>query len=99
MIYPASFSDTESGKPVVYMGTWTATLKKTSGHLVFTGSLRVDRPLIVSLWASGVDRQEAAVADRRLRVNLSHWLVAKLTTSKVRFPEIRSFTYNRGHAS
>lgn len=32
MIYPASFSCTESGKPVVYRGTWTVTLKKTSGH-------------------------------------------------------------------
>jgi hypothetical protein len=52
MIYPATFSHAESGKPVVYSGTWTMTLKKTSGHLVFTGSLRVDRPLIVSLRAS-----------------------------------------------
>jgi hypothetical protein len=31
--------------------------------------------------------------------NLSHWLLAKLTRNIVRFPEIRSFLYNRGHAS
>ena len=33
------------------------------------------------------------------RVNLSHWLVAKPTRNVVCFPEIRSFLYNRGHAS
>jgi hypothetical protein len=32
MIYPASFSDTESGKPVLYRGSWTVTFKKTLGH-------------------------------------------------------------------
>jgi len=38
LIYPATFSDTQQGKPVVYKGTWTITLE-TKGHgWVFTGS-------------------------------------------------------------
>jgi len=38
MIYPATFSDQEQGKPVVYRGTWTLTLQKTASGWVFTGS-------------------------------------------------------------
>ncbi len=37
-IYPATFADTQKGKPVVYKGTWTMTLQKTQGGWVFTGS-------------------------------------------------------------
>jgi ketosteroid isomerase-like protein len=37
-IYPATFTDTQKGKPVVYKGTWTMTLQKTHGGWVFTGS-------------------------------------------------------------
>src|ERR1017187_6458168 len=37
--------------------------------------------------------------ERPQGVNLSHWLVAKLTRNIVCFPEIPSFLYNRGHAS
>jgi ketosteroid isomerase-like protein len=38
MIYPATFTDTQKGKPVVYQGSWTMTLRKTPGGWVFTGS-------------------------------------------------------------
>jgi len=38
MIYPATFSDAEHGKPVVYRGSWTMTLQKVSGHWAITGS-------------------------------------------------------------
>ncbi len=38
LIYPATFSDTQDGKPVVYKGTWTITLTKTKDGWVFTGS-------------------------------------------------------------
>jgi hypothetical protein len=38
MIYPATFSDKENGKPVVYRGTWTITLKKVRASWVITGS-------------------------------------------------------------
>jgi len=38
MVFPATFSDTEKGKPVVEKGTWTMTLQKTSAGWVFTGS-------------------------------------------------------------
>jgi hypothetical protein len=38
VIYPATFSDTEKGKPVVYKGSWTMTLQKSSSRWVFTGS-------------------------------------------------------------
>lgn len=37
-IYPATFADTQKGKPVVYKGTWTMTLQKTQAGWVFTGS-------------------------------------------------------------
>jgi hypothetical protein len=33
------------------------------------------------------------------QVILNHCVAAKFIRSKVRFPEIRSFTYNGGHAS
>jgi hypothetical protein len=38
-------------------------------------------------------------SNRRLRVNLSRWLVAKLTRNMVCFPDIRPFLYDKGHAS
>jgi ketosteroid isomerase-like protein len=38
VIYPATFSDKEKGKPVLYKGAWTMTLRKTSGRWAFTGS-------------------------------------------------------------
>lgn len=38
VIYPATFSDKENGKPVTYKGTWTITLKKARGSWVITGS-------------------------------------------------------------
>jgi hypothetical protein len=38
MIYPATFSDAENGKPVVYRGSWTMTLQEVSGHWAVTGS-------------------------------------------------------------
>jgi ketosteroid isomerase-like protein len=37
-IYPATFSDTQKGKPVVYKGHWTMTLQKAGSRWVFTGS-------------------------------------------------------------
>ena len=37
-IYPATFKDTQKGKPVTYKGTWTMTLQKTPTGWVFTGS-------------------------------------------------------------
>ena len=37
-IYPATFRDTQKGKPATYKGTWTMTLEKTRGGWVFTGS-------------------------------------------------------------
>jgi ketosteroid isomerase-like protein len=37
-IYPATFKDTQKGKPVTYKGTWTMTLQKTKAGWVFTGS-------------------------------------------------------------
>jgi hypothetical protein len=43
--------------------------------------------------------RKAAVRDRRKGVNLSHWLVAKLTRNMVCFPDIRPFLYDKGHAS
>jgi len=38
LIYPATFSDTQQGKPVVYRGTWTITLEAQGNAWVFTGS-------------------------------------------------------------
>lgn len=38
MIYPATFSDKEKGKSIVYRGTWTITLRKAHGGWVITGS-------------------------------------------------------------
>jgi len=38
LIYPATFSDTQQGEPVVYKGTWTMTLEKTEDGWAFTGS-------------------------------------------------------------
>lgn len=38
MIYPATFADTQQGKPVTYKGSWTMTLDRTPGGWVFTGS-------------------------------------------------------------
>lgn len=38
MVYPASFTDREKGKAVVYRGVWTMTLRKTSRGWFFTGS-------------------------------------------------------------
>jgi hypothetical protein len=38
MIYPATFTDTQKGKPVVYKGSWTITLQKRRSGWVFTGS-------------------------------------------------------------
>ena len=37
-VYPATFSDKENGKVVVYNGTWTITLLKTNGRWAITGS-------------------------------------------------------------
>ena len=37
-IYPATFTDTQKGKSVVYNGTWTMTLQRTQGGWMFTGS-------------------------------------------------------------
>ena len=37
-IYPATFTDQQKGKTVVYKGVWTMTLQKTSGGWVFTGN-------------------------------------------------------------
>ena len=37
-ISPATFRDTQKGKPVTYKGTWTMTLEKARGGWVFTGS-------------------------------------------------------------
>ncbi len=37
-IYPATFSDTQAGKPVVYKGRWTMTLHRIGGRWRFTGS-------------------------------------------------------------
>jgi hypothetical protein len=36
--YPATFSDAENGKSMVYRGSWTMTLQKVSGHWVINGS-------------------------------------------------------------
>ena len=38
LIYPATFTDTQKGKPVIYKGSWTMTLQKTRNRWVFTGS-------------------------------------------------------------
>ena len=38
MIYPATFSDKENGKPVTYRGTWTITLQKSPRGWAITGS-------------------------------------------------------------
>jgi ketosteroid isomerase-like protein len=38
VIYPATFTDMQKGKEVVYKGTWTMTLRKGKGGWVFTGS-------------------------------------------------------------
>lgn len=38
LIYPATFSDTQQGKPIVYKGTWTITLETKGDGWVFTGS-------------------------------------------------------------
>src|SRR5580700_9665740 len=45
------------------------------------------------------EKKIAAIRDCRLRVNLSQWLVAKLTRNMVCFPDIRRFLYDNGHAS
>lgn len=38
IIYPATFSDTQKGKPVTYKGSWTMTLRKMLDGWTFTGS-------------------------------------------------------------
>ena len=38
LVYPATFSDKEGGKPVIYTGTWTITLQKTRDRWTITGS-------------------------------------------------------------
>lgn len=38
MIYPATFTDTQKGKKIVYIGSWTMTLEKRRNGWVFTGS-------------------------------------------------------------
>ena len=38
MIYPATFTNVQNGKTVVYKGTWTMTLRKARGGWTFTGS-------------------------------------------------------------
>ena len=38
LVYPATFSDKEGGKPVVYTGTWTITLQKSATSWAITGS-------------------------------------------------------------
>ena len=38
MLYPATFTDTQRGKQVIYKGTWTMALQKTKRGWVFTGS-------------------------------------------------------------
>lgn len=38
VIYPSTFTDTQDGKPVVYKGTMTMTLRKTAQGWVFTGA-------------------------------------------------------------
>ena len=38
VIYPATFTDTQKGKQVVYKGTWTMTLQRTKRGWAFTGS-------------------------------------------------------------
>ena len=38
LIYPATFSDTQQGKPVVYNGTWTITLETNGDGWSVTGS-------------------------------------------------------------
>jgi ketosteroid isomerase-like protein len=38
LVYPATFSDKEDGKPVVYNGTWTITLQKVAKGWAVTGS-------------------------------------------------------------
>lgn len=38
IIYPATFSDTQKGKPVSYKGSWTMTLRKMLDGWTFTGS-------------------------------------------------------------
>jgi len=38
LIYPATFSDTQQGEPVVYTGTWTITLETKGDGWVVTGS-------------------------------------------------------------
>jgi hypothetical protein len=38
MIYPATFTNVQKGKTVVYKGTWTMTLRKARGGWTFTGS-------------------------------------------------------------
>jgi len=38
LIFPATFSDTQQGVPVVYKGTWTMTLTANGDGWVFTGS-------------------------------------------------------------
>lgn len=38
VIYPATFTDTQKGKPVTYKGSWTMTLRKMLDGWTFTGS-------------------------------------------------------------
>jgi len=38
IIYPATFSDVQKGKPVSYKGSWTMTLRKMLDGWTFTGS-------------------------------------------------------------
>jgi ketosteroid isomerase-like protein len=38
LIYPATFSDTQQGQPVVYRGTWTITLESKANGWSITGS-------------------------------------------------------------
>lgn len=38
LIYPATFSDTQQGKPVIYKGTWTITLEAQGNGWTVTGS-------------------------------------------------------------
>jgi ketosteroid isomerase-like protein len=38
LIYPVTFSNTQSGKPVAYKGIWTITLRRAKGGWEITGS-------------------------------------------------------------
>src|SRR5579863_5529800 len=67
-----------------------------------TGMFTLTRNRIDHLPVSGgllLNRPTPATGDWPPRVNLSRWPVAKFTRCTARCPEIRSFLYDRGHAS